>query len=255
MDIIACYKIVPDEQDAAVLPDRTLSFDRAALKIGDYDLNAIEAGANLATAHDAKLVSMTVGDSAVEDSKIKKSVLARGPQENIALKDDAFAHASSSLTARALQALIGHYGSFDLVLCGEGSADLYSQQVGIQLGELLGVPTINSVSSIELDGTVARVERTIDNQVEELEVPLPAVISVVADMNVPRIPSMKDILGAGKKPSAVLAPGDLGLADLSDPVETVSTCAPETKARACDVAEGDSDEAIKEFIAKIQAQA
>ena len=47
MNIVVCYKIVPDEQDAVVQADRTLSFERAALKIGDYDLNAVAAGAQL----------------------------------------------------------------------------------------------------------------------------------------------------------------------------------------------------------------
>ena len=41
MNIVVCYKIVPDEQDAVVQADRTLSFERAALKIGDYDLTAV----------------------------------------------------------------------------------------------------------------------------------------------------------------------------------------------------------------------
>ena len=56
MNIVVCYKIVPDEQDAVVQADRTLSFERAALKIGDYDLNAVEAGAQLASASGASLV-------------------------------------------------------------------------------------------------------------------------------------------------------------------------------------------------------
>lgn len=254
MNIIACYKIVPDEQDAVVAADRTLSFDRAALKIGDYDLNAIEAGAQLAAAHDAKLTSLTIGGGNVEDSKLKKSILARGPEENLAIKDEAFIQAGNTLTARALAAAIGHIGAYDLVLCGEGSADLYSQQVGVQLGELLGVPTINAISAIEIDGATAKVERTLGNQVETLEVPLPAVLSVVADMNTPRIPSMKDILSAGKKPSSVMSSEEIGLGDMTDIIEVQSTLAPEQKDRACEISEGDDEETIKAFIATIEAQ-
>lgn len=254
MDIVVCYKIVPDEQDAVVAADRTLSFERAALKIGDYDLNAVEAGARLAEAHGAKLTCVTVGGPAVEDSKLKKSILARGPEENLAVKDDALTHAGSTLTAQALKAVIGKLGSPDLVLCGEGSADLYSQQVGIQLGELMGLPTINAVSAIELDGTTAHVERTVGNQVEKLDVPLPAVLSVVADMNDPRIPSMKDILSAGKKPSTVLSAAEIGLADFSQNIETVSTLAPEQKDRVRDIIEGDDEAAVQAFLDKVRAQ-
>ncbi len=55
MNVIACYKIVPDEQDIVVNGDRTLSLDKAALKVGQYDLNAVEAGAQLAEASGGKL--------------------------------------------------------------------------------------------------------------------------------------------------------------------------------------------------------
>ena len=95
MNIVACYKIVYDEQDVVVKPDRTLSFERAALKIGDYDLNAVEAGAQLAVEHDATLIGLTAGGDSVMDSKIRKAILARGPQENVAVRDDALDMAGS----------------------------------------------------------------------------------------------------------------------------------------------------------------
>lgn len=253
MNIVVCYKIVPDEQDAVIASDRSLSFERAALKIGDYDLNAVEAGAQLAALHDAKLTCVTIGGSSVEDSKLKKSILARGPVENFAVKDEVLVHAGSTLTARVLKMAIERIDSPDLILCGEGSADLYSQQVGIQLGELMGLPTINAVSAIEIDGALAHVERTVGNQIEKLDVPLPAVLSVVADMNEPRIPSMKDILSAGKKPSTVIDAAELGFADFSEHLETVSTLAPEQKDRAHEIIEGDSEEAVSAFLDKVRA--
>ena len=155
MNIVVCYKIVPDEQDAVVQADRTLSFERAALKIGDYDLNAVEAGAQLASASGASLVSLTAGGDPVEDSKLKKAILARGPHENVAVKDASLPEAGSAVTARVLAAAVKQLDDVSLVLCGEGSADRYAQQVGVQLGELLGLPTVNAVSSIELDDGVA----------------------------------------------------------------------------------------------------
>ena len=79
---------------------------------------------------------------------------------------------------------------FDLILCGEGSADLYAQQTGLLLGELLGVPSINSVGKITINGSTARVERDLEDEVEIVDVPLPAVLSVTTDINVPKIPSM-----------------------------------------------------------------
>jgi len=244
MNIVVCYKIVPDEQDAVVQADRTLSFERAALKIGDYDLNAVEAG--------AQLVSLTAGGDPVEDSKLKKAILARGPHENVAVKDASLPEAGSAVTARVLAAAVKQLDDVSLVLCGEGSADRYAQQVGVQLGELLGLPTVNAVSSIELDDGVAHVERTVGAVVERLDVPLPAVLSVVADMNTPRIPSMKDILGAGKKPSRVLSFEDVGFDGFDEAIDVVSTLAPEQRDRACEILEGDDDETIQAFAARVR---
>lgn len=254
MNIVVCYKIVPDEQDVAVQADRTLSFERAALKIGDYDLNAVEAGAQLAAVHEATLVSLTAGGDAVEDTKLKKAVLARGPHENVAVKDPSLPEAGSSKTARVLAAALKQLGGVDLVLCGEGSADLYAQQVGVQLGELLGLPAVNAVSAIELTDGVAHVERTVGNVVERLDVPLPAVLSVTADMNPPRIPSMKDILSAGKKPSRVLSLEEIGCVDVDEAISTVSTLAPAQRDRACEVFEGNDDETIQAFAARLREQ-
>lgn len=254
MNIVVCYKIVPDEQDVAVRPDRTLSFERAALKIGDYDLNALEAGAQLAAEQGATLTSLTAGGDAVEDTKLKKAVLARGPQENVAVKDATLPEAGSAKTARVLAAALKQLDDVDLVLCGEGSADLYAQQVGVQLGELLGLPTVNAVSAIELAEGVAHVQRTVGNVVERLEVPLPAVLSVAADMNTPRIPSMKDILGAGKKPSRVLSLDEVGYVDADEAIRTVSTLAPEQRDRAGEVFEGSDDETIQAFVARLREQ-
>lgn len=254
MNIVVCYKIVPDEQDAQVQADRTLSFERAALKIGDYDLNAVEAGAVLAEKEGATLTCLTAGGDAVEDSKIKKAILARGPQTNVAVKDASLPGAGSAKTAAVLAAAVKTLEDVQLVLTGEGSADLYSQQVGIQLGEMLGLPVVNAVSAIEIEGNVARVQRTVENVVETLEVPLPAVISVVADMNDPRIPSMKDILGAGKKPSSVVSFDEIGYADAPEAVEVVSTLAPEQKDRACTILEGADEDTVNRLLAAIREQ-
>lgn len=254
MNIIVCYKVVPDEQDAQVTADRTLSFERASLKIGDYDLNAVEAARQIAEAGDAHVISLTAGGDAVEDSKIRKGILARGPEENIAIKDESLATAEADVTARVLAAAIRSLDGADLILCGEGSSDLYAQQVGSQLGTVLGMPAINSVSSMTVEGGVAKLEREVGSEVQVLEVTLPAVISVIADMNEPKIPSMKDILAAGKKPSKVVTPQELGVDDLKGSMEIVSTLAPEQKERNLEIFEGSDEDTLQAFIARIQEQ-
>ena len=253
MHILVCYKIVPEEQDIIINEDRTLSFERAELKLGQYDLNAVEAGALLAESAGVKLSSLTVGADEVTNSKMQKSVLSRGPQSNYALSDSSLSGADCNATARALALTVEKIGEWDLIICGEGSSDLYSQQVGVQLGEMLNVPALNAVSAITLEDGKLIVERTLENEVETLSVPLPAVLSVTSDINVTRIPSMRDILGAGKKPSTIFGGADVGLTQ-DKTEEMLQTLAPGQTDRKCVLVEGDSDDNISTFLQHIRAE-
>jgi Electron transfer flavoprotein, beta subunit len=211
MKIVACFKVVRDERDLVVAPDRTVTLDAGGLRVGDYDLNAIEAGAQLA-ADGGELIALTVGGEEVRDSKLRKSVLSRGVGSLTSVVDPGLTTADAAGTAEVLAAAITRIDGAELVLCGEGSADRYAQQVGAQLAARLGLPYLNAVSKIEVSADGLVVERTLDGVVETLAVPLPAVLSVTSDLNSPRIPTMKDILGAGKKPATDGSLADLGVA-------------------------------------------
>ncbi len=253
MNVIACYKIVPDEQDIVVNGDKTLSLDKAALKVGQYDLNAVEAGAQLAEASGGKLMVLTAGGEEAENSKMKKSILSRGPRENYVYSSPDMAGADASMTAKVLCEAVKKIEGWDLVLCGEGSSDLYSQQVGIQLGERLGLPTLNGVSKItEAEGGKLIVERSLEDEVEIIEVSLPAVLSVTSDINVTRVPTMKEILAAGKKPTTVWKDGETAVPAPS--METLSILAPEETERRCVVVEGDDGDKIAQFCQLIKAE-
>ncbi|WP_072771718.1 electron transfer flavoprotein [Desulfitobacterium chlororespirans] len=246
MKVAACYKVVPEEQDITVKADKTLNVDKAEWKIGQYDLNAIEAGVQLAEVTGGELVALSAGGQVVDNSKIKKAALSRGLQSLCLVADEALETADCYTTAAALAAAIGKIGGVDLVLCGEGSGDIYAQQVGVVLGEMLGWATLNAVSKITPDGDKLVVERTLENEVEALEVLLPAVISVTTDINKPRIPTLKEIMAAGKKTAVKWSLTDLQL-EVSNKTECISTLAPEETDRKRIVIEGDSDENIAEF--------
>lgn len=78
MKIITCFKLVPEEQDITVTPEHSLNFDRAEAKISQFDLNAIEAAAQLAGGGD-EIAALTVGGSLLQKFKVRKDVLSRGP--------------------------------------------------------------------------------------------------------------------------------------------------------------------------------
>ncbi|KAB7670187.1 electron transfer flavoprotein FixA [Plesiomonas shigelloides] len=248
MKIITCYKCVPDEQDIVINnADGSLDISKANVKISQYDLNAIEAACQLKQQiADVQVIALSVGGKALTNAKGRKDVLSRGPDELLVVIDDQFEQALPQQTAAALAAAAQKSG-FDLIVCGDGSADLYAQQVGLLVGEMLNIPAINGVSKIiALTESTLTVERELEDEIETLSIPLPAVVAVSTDINSPQIPSMKAILGAAKKPVQVWQPADIGL-DAQDVYSVQQVAAPKQRERQRIVIEGDGEDQIAAF--------
>jgi electron transfer flavoprotein beta subunit len=119
---------------------------------------------------------------------------------------------------------------------------------------MLNMPTVNAVSKITPSEDELIVERTLENEIEVLAIPLPAVISVTTDINLPRIPSMKNILAAGKKPVTVWDLEAVGLQGAVKKTEVISTLAPEQVDRKKMIWEGDSAEVIRRLFESIRQE-
>lgn len=253
MNIAVAVKVVPDDQDITVASDRTLDNSKAHQIASEYDLNAIEAAAQLAEAEGARLVAISASNAKADDMKVKKSILSRGPEELYMIADDAFALADSRTTAQALAKLIeGIEGGVDLVVCGDGSADMYAGQVNVQLAAILGVPVVNNVTSMRMENGALVVERTLDDTIEEIELTLPAVVSVLPDIALPRIAGMREILAAGKKPANVSDAASAGAATEST-VSINKVEAPELADRKRQVFDIKTDGDLDAFIDAVAA--
>ena len=231
MRIAVAFKAVPDAQDVQVAGDRTLDFSKAKLTISEYDKNALELGAQLAD----EAVAITVGGKDIDNSKLKKDVMARGM--------------GHLYMAAALADVLAKAGDVDAVICGDGSADNYLQQVDVQLAEKLGWPVVTAACKVEVNGSTAVVTRALEDCTEVVEVELPAVISVTPDVAEPRIPGMKDILAAGKKPMDVAGADNAPAAALA----TVECLAPEQVARKQEIVDAADDGAIEKLAAAVKA--
>ena len=250
MNIVAAFKVVPDDQDIQVSADGTLDYSKAQNTVSAYDLNAIEAAAQLAAANEgSKVIAMTVGGAGIDDSKLKKNVLARGVDELYMTADAALADLDANAAAGALAELVAKVGGYDVILCGDGSADNYAQQVDVQLADALGLPVVTAVSAVSVEGAVATCDRMLETQLQTVQVDLPAVISVVPDIALPRIPGMKDILAAGKKPSSVNAASDVEAAV----VDVVETKAPQQAERKMEMLDASVDGDLEKFAAALKA--
>lgn len=247
MKIAVTVKVLPDDQDIVATDDGKLDFSRAKNVISTYDLNAIEAAAQLAEAQGAELVAVSVGPARIDDTKTRKNILSRGAESLHILADDALELADSRVTGKALAAIIKKIGDIDLVVCGDGSADLYAQQVDVQIAEALGLPNVNAVVSMKVEDGALVADRILETEKETARVSLPAVIAVSPDIALPRIAGMKDILAAGKKPVTSYSLDDLGgLAEAS--VETVDIQAPKPTDRKKVLFDGSNDECIDDFV-------
>ncbi len=220
--ILVCYKWVLDEQDIKITENLSLDTGRAKYKISDYDRNAIEEGVLLAEKDSVAVEALTLGTAATKQSL--KDALSRGLDKVYWIGDAVAEKADSCVTANILAAAVKKIGQFDLILCGEGSADSYSQQTAPRLAALLGIPAITFVQRITVaDGRVTAV-RKLGDCTEEVTVTGPVVISVLPEINKPRIPGLKQVMAAAKKPSEEMKVADLGLSseELTPKVRSLS---------------------------------
>lgn len=207
--IAVCYKWVPDEQDVRInASDRSLDFSRAKFKISDYDRNAIEEAALIAEKDGSKVTAVTFGAAAKNSLK---DVLSRGPDQVAWLGDVAANTADGSVTANVLSAMLKKMGGYDLILCGEGSSDVYAQQVGPRIAALLGIAAITFVREIRIEGNQVVAVRKLGGCTETVTVPFPVLVTVLPEINKPRIPGLKQVLAAAKKPQTEMHLAELAL--------------------------------------------
>jgi electron transfer flavoprotein beta subunit len=250
--ITVLCKWCPDTEDLEVGSDGSISFERAKWSISEYDRVALEVATSLAT-EVGEVVAVVAGTSIIDTSMTRKSVLSRGPDRLVMVVDDRLAEADARQSASALAGAIARIGDVDLVLCGAGSTDLFAQQVGIQVGERLGWPTLNEVASVHLTGSSCRVERRVVDEIDTLEVALPVALAVTADAALPRVPGMREILAAGKKPTVVWSLDDLGPPAAVDRAsQVVSTVARSHSTRLQVLFEGSPTEAAAQLVGALR---
>lgn len=212
MDIAVCVKTNPDLQMIRI-KNREPVLEAIPYKLGDLDKNALEAALQLRDAAGGGTVTaVTAAEGNRKILETIKEALAMGADEAVVVTDPAFEATDQAAVAAALAAAIRTLPSFDLLLFGEGSTDGYSGQIGSRVAELLGVPQIGYARKLEPAAGAVRVERSMDDMIETLEAPLPAAVTVVSEINEPRIPTLMNIMKAKSKPLRALTLADLGLA-------------------------------------------
>ena len=210
MNFWVCAKHVPDtETRVKVSADgMNLEFPEANYVINPYDEYAVEEALRLKEKLDGEVTVVTLGGD--DSTKTLRQALAMGADKGILLSDEAFEGGDALSTARALAAAIKG-NPFDIVFCGKHAVGDDDQQVGTILAELLGVPSISVVTSLELEGDSVTCLREIEGGSEQVKAPLPCVITCQKGLCEPRYPSLRNIMQAKKKPVDTLSAADAGL--------------------------------------------
>lgn len=222
MNIVVAMKQVPDIQQIRIR-NRQPVMEGVPFTFGTIDKNALEAAVQIKEKVDSQVIVVGAGSSELEET-VKEALAAGADEARLVVWEDEL---ESSQSAQLIAAAIKQIGAVDLILFGEGSGDNYSSQVGSRVAQILGLPQVGYVNDIEIRGDAARVTRSLEDCEQILEVALPAVIMVSSDINTVRIPSVTQILKAGKKPRENIEAQDLGIPLPAAQVETLSNLAPE----------------------------
>ncbi len=210
MRILVCVKMVPAITDVKFDPDTgTLIRDGIKSEMNPFDTYAVEEGIRLKEKHGGSVLALSMGPPQAE--RVLREALALGCDEAILLKDRKFAGADTLATSYTLSHAINKIGQYDLVICGHKTTDGDTAQVGPGLAEWLGIPHVSYVRKIvEVHEDSIVVDRSLDGSYEEIEVPLPCLITVTKEINEPRLPSFKRKMEARKMPVLKWTHEDLG---------------------------------------------
>jgi electron transfer flavoprotein beta subunit len=210
MNVVVCVKQIPDPAvPGSLQADHTL--DRSGkLILDESDSYGVEMALQLVDAAgggEVTLVSMAPNN---EVSGLR-TALAMGAAKAILVSDDALAGSDSLGTAKVLAKSIERAGGIDLVLTATESTDGYTGTVPAQIAELLDWPAVTFAKHVEIADGKVKVQRQTEAGYDEVEAPLPAVVSVTAGVVEPRYPSFKGIMAAKNKPVDQVTAADLGL--------------------------------------------
>ena len=194
MKITVCVKQVPAANEQRLDPvTGTVIREGVPSILNPFDAYALEEAVRLKERLGGEITVLSMGVPSAQETL--RRALAVGADQAILLSGRAFAGADTLATARALAKAIGKAGGADLVLCGRMATDGDTAQVGPMLAEMLGVPHAADVSEIEaIDGGRVILTRMTDDGYRREQLPLPALLTVVKEINVPRLPSVTGVL-------------------------------------------------------------
>ncbi len=261
MNIITLIKQVPDTaQLSSSMDGLKLMAEGGARIVNPWDEYSLETGIQLKEQHGGKVTVLCLGKP--DSVEALKRGIAMGVDEAILISDPALEGSDSLATARALVAAIKKIGSFDLIIGGRSAIDGNTAATAVQVAALLGVPQISYVAALKaVDPAAGKIiaVRLMEHGRETVSSKLPAVITVVKEINEPRYPSFMGIRKAAKAAIPTwgladldLSPNQVGVA--GSQVSWPQVSLPPVREGGAQIINGSPAEAAKTLADKLAAE-
>lgn len=255
MKIAVCIKQVPDTAEVRINPETgTLIRDGVPSIINPFDMHAIEAAVSIKEKNNAKVTVITMGPPQAENAL--RDAIGMGADEAVLLSDRAFAGSDTWATSYALSKALAKI-SPDIIFCGKQAIDGDTAQVGPETADMLGIPHISYVRKIEdVTDKSIKVQRLMEEGYDVMESSLPVLLTVVKELNTPRLQSLKGKMAAKKAVITKWSAADVGADAVNtglsgSPTQVKNIFAPEAKTDR-EMIEGAVEEQAEKLVLKLK---
>jgi electron transfer flavoprotein beta subunit len=255
MKIAVCIKQVPDTAEVRINPETgTLMREGVPSIINPYDTHAIEAALQIKEQNGAEVTVLTMGPPQAEDAL--KEAIAMGADEAVLLTDRAFAGSDTWATSYTLAQALKKIGP-DLIFCGKQAIDGDTAQVGPEVAEMMGIPHVAYIRRIEaVADDAVRVQRLMDDGYDVVDARMPVLMTVVRELNEPRLPGIKGKMRAKKYEVTKWTAADIDAKDEfiglpGSPTQVSRIFAPDVKADR-EMIEGDTSDQTAKLVEKLK---
>jgi len=256
LNIVVCIKQVPGTTDIKIDPEtNTLVREGVESIVNPFDCYALEEGVRLKERCSGKVTAISMGPPQAEQAL--RETISLGADEAILLSDQAFAGSDTWATSYVLSKAISKIADYDVIICGRQTLDGDTGQVGPELAEMLEIPFVAYVSKVEeISEGYMRVQRMVEEGYETIEMPLPAVITVVKEINVPRLPSIRGTMKSKSAQIPVWTADDIGIDEgkagiAGSPTRVVKVFFPQ-RTHKSEILQGSLEEQIDQLVEKLE---
>jgi electron transfer flavoprotein beta subunit len=260
MRIIVLIKQVPDTAEIKIDPKTgTLIREGVESIINPDDRHAIELAVSLKEEQGGKATVISMGPPQAIDAI--SEAMGMGADEGILLTDKNFGGADTWATAFTLGMAIKKVRRYDLIICGRQAIDGDTAQIGPQVAEFLSLPQLTYVRGIEeIDEKHIVVQRALEDGYEKVASPLPALITVLGEVNRPRFPRVDLLIDACREKANIKIwdAADIGVTiqevGLSGSLtRVIKTFSPKVK-REGEILKGSKDEVVNRLLDKMHSK-